>query len=88
VGFEIRLENEALNFIRSLSIDLQEDFWDLVDQLATTAIDAPPANSLGPELHLFIRIDNRKVFGAAFTLLTDYETRTLYVPWIAPLRRA
>jgi hypothetical protein len=88
VGHAQKLKNRAATYLATLPFELQEDFWDLFDALAATALE-PPANSpLEVEIHLYIRRTEREVVAFFFPLLIDYEARTMLVSSIEALRPA
>jgi hypothetical protein len=88
VGYELTLRSEAADFLARLPFDLYEDFWDLLDALATTAVDLPASSLPEVEVHVYVRRTEREIDAFLFPILIDYRTKTMLVSLIESLRPA
>jgi hypothetical protein len=85
VTFALKVTSDARSVLRGLPIDVQEDLWDLVDDLvaAVTRPDEPLDFEI--EMHRFTRRSaGDKEVAVVFPLVIDYRANTVTVPWLLP----
>lgn len=84
--FALKVTSDARSVLREFPIDVQEDLWDLVDELvlATTPPSGPP--DIDIEMHRFThRVAGQKEIAVLFPVVTDYRRSTVTIPWLLPL---
>lgn len=86
MAFALKLASEVRAVLPTLSIDAQEDLWDLFEELAASPGVSPTADAeFEVEMHVFVRTGDARDVRLLFPLVFDYQSQSVMIPWLIPL---
>jgi hypothetical protein len=86
VTFELKITSDAKSVLSGFSVDVQEDLWDLFEQLVQSTLVPSEPLDFEIEMHRFTTLGAAdQVVVILFPVVTDYRAKTVSIPWLLPV---
>jgi hypothetical protein len=83
VNYALRLAGEVRQVIEELPIDVQEDLWDLFENIAAHPRSPDARRGTTVNVHRYRYVTDAQTFRVDFALVVDDGARVVFVPLMA-----